>query len=511
MSKLLKKNAFTNFDPWVGFDLDSTLAMGLDDYSDPTVIGEPVPAMVELAKRYLASGMTVKVFTARVSDKARAGEIKAAIRAWTLKHIGTELESTCEKDPGLQEYFDDKAVGVTPDTGAVKTASMKGWMSPKGEVHWFRGQHAYEIPFEIYRQVEDEMKKKFPKKKRNLEWEEKWAAVAIAQGMGYARMGQEGSRYVYIHYDKDAPGGKEAALHALQYLKPKLGMEIRIETKPGTQSLWENNHVFDSPGLAAQFIRTGELPAKTAKTAKTRFNHDNLPSWEEFVQYHGGPEGLQKILNLSDYYAERITSAFEDDTEGMSDEERDEFLTNVVMNETRNRYQSIVSFFDGLNFPLEVYREITVPSLDSIKFDSIGVYWTWDENAAEAHWGQGSGRYVKFAAEINADIVDWDTSIMCNLDPSLGEEEKELRLFDGASFELLGYGVRDGYRKRDEEWVPMQRRVTAKLSAKELIVRRTKKAAKLAAKKAASPIGSPVPVTETPAFKAWFGASRVCR
>ena len=344
MSKLLNKNAFTNFEPWVGFDLDGTLAMGLEDYSDPTVIGEPVPAMVELVKRYLASGMTVKVFTARVSDKARAGEIKAAIRAWTLKHIGIELDSTCEKDPGLQEYFDDKAVGVKADTG---------------------------------------------------------------------------------------------------------------------------------------------------KIAKVKFTHENLPDWRTFVKYHGGIKGLSNILNFRDY-AENIADVYEDQMEGMSDEEKGEFLDEKILQQTERRYDEVTDFFFSLNFPLEVYREITVPSLDNIKFDSIGVYWTWDEDAAEAHWGQGTGYRVKFAAEINADIVDWDTSIMCNLDPSLGEDEKEIRLFDGASFEILGYEVRTSYKGRDAEWVPMQRRVTAKLSAKELIVRRANKKAKLASKKASRPVKSPV-------------------
>lgn len=110
---------------WIGVDLDGTLAI-YDKWEGPTTIGEPVPAMLERVKRWHAEGLRVKVFTARAwSDGSpeRSAEAVAAIdaiRAWTLKHVGVELEVTCVKDFGMVELWDDRAVSVVHNEGTLR-------------------------------------------------------------------------------------------------------------------------------------------------------------------------------------------------------------------------------------------------------------------------------------------------------------------------------------------------------------------------------------------------------
>lgn len=115
---------------WVGFDLDGTLAV-YDGFKGPEVIGEPIPEMIEQVKRFLARGVQVKIFTARVwsppigstsRDRERQTEAllaKASIIKWCQEHIGVALEVTCVKDYGMLALFDDRAIQVRMNTGEI--------------------------------------------------------------------------------------------------------------------------------------------------------------------------------------------------------------------------------------------------------------------------------------------------------------------------------------------------------------------------------------------------------
>jgi hypothetical protein len=106
---------------WIAVDLDGTLAM-YDGWVDEHHIGEPVPAMAFRVRKWLADDKTVKIFTARVSsNQGRAvstvDAIRKGIQDWTEKHFGVRLEVVCEKDYGMIELWDDRAVQVVPNTG----------------------------------------------------------------------------------------------------------------------------------------------------------------------------------------------------------------------------------------------------------------------------------------------------------------------------------------------------------------------------------------------------------
>ncbi len=112
---------------WIGVDLDGTLAQ-YAGWVDELHIGEPVPAMVDRVKGWLAEGREVRIFTARV---AHAGvvlfnndgserdprAVTLAIEAWCKQHIGQGLPITCTKDFGMIELWDDRCVQIEPNTG----------------------------------------------------------------------------------------------------------------------------------------------------------------------------------------------------------------------------------------------------------------------------------------------------------------------------------------------------------------------------------------------------------
>lgn len=100
---------------WIGVDLDGTLAKSGGKF-DPDKVGEPIGAMVKRVKDWLEQGKKVKIFTARASTDDFD---PAPIKAWCEKHLGQELEITCEKDIGMEELWDDRAVQVVKNTGEV--------------------------------------------------------------------------------------------------------------------------------------------------------------------------------------------------------------------------------------------------------------------------------------------------------------------------------------------------------------------------------------------------------
>lgn len=107
---------------WVGFDLDGTLAV-YTGWKGPDHIGEPIPPMIAKVKELLEAGTDVRIFTARVCSQCSPEELEIAketIKAWCKEHIGQELLITAEKDWGMIEYYDDRAVGVEYNTGQIK-------------------------------------------------------------------------------------------------------------------------------------------------------------------------------------------------------------------------------------------------------------------------------------------------------------------------------------------------------------------------------------------------------
>lgn len=104
-------------EPWIGFDLDGTLAC-YEKWEGPDKIGKPVPAMIVILKQHLAAGDVVKIFTARVADDPK-GIARKAIQAWCRKHIGRVLPITNEKDNAMVRLYDDRAVAVEKNTGKL--------------------------------------------------------------------------------------------------------------------------------------------------------------------------------------------------------------------------------------------------------------------------------------------------------------------------------------------------------------------------------------------------------
>lgn len=73
-------------------------------------------------------------------------------------------------------------------------------------------------------------------------------------------------------------------------------------------------------------------------------------------------------------------------------------------------------------------------------FTGLGVCWSWDKSKAEAHWGKGS-ILMEVDAIIPWSAIDQRLTFSLNMNPSLGEDEAEIRVHE--SVELLVLGVNE--------------------------------------------------------------------
>lgn len=106
--------------PWIGVDLDGTLAKYMPgDFKTygPAHVGEPIGPMVEHVKMLLSQGKDVRIFTARAYEAA-PGVIRA-IEDWSTRVFGYALPVTCIKDYWMTDLYDDRAIPVERNTGLL--------------------------------------------------------------------------------------------------------------------------------------------------------------------------------------------------------------------------------------------------------------------------------------------------------------------------------------------------------------------------------------------------------
>jgi len=98
--------------PWIGVDLDGTLARDLGSARGDE-IGSPIEPMLVRVQKWIAEGRTVKIFTARASSPRQV----AAIKEWLASCGLPDLEVTNVKDQRMIELWDDRCVQVTTNLG----------------------------------------------------------------------------------------------------------------------------------------------------------------------------------------------------------------------------------------------------------------------------------------------------------------------------------------------------------------------------------------------------------
>jgi hypothetical protein len=149
---------------------------------------------------------------------------------------------------------------------------------------------------------------------------------------------------------------------------------------------------------------------------------------------------------LLDYYIEDNNLDFNDKDEIQNSDDFFNFIKSDLTSYYENFMDNIYDIIS--NNTLKIYRSITVDDdwLDNFIIDNrnIGIYWSFDENAAEPHWGEYGKNEVIFEALINENEIDWKTTIELNVNPTYSDE-KEIRLFENTELNIISIKFNDEY------------------------------------------------------------------
>ncbi len=156
-------------------------------------------------------------------------------------------------------------------------------------------------------------------------------------------------------------------------------------------------------------------------------------------------EKLKK--NKSDYVSYIIQYAIENNIEDDEVNENSIEFKDWLYNRVKKAYNYTIAYFKDLigyknNNNIFIYRALTINDSFYNDFKNygkhLGIYWTFDENAAEAHYGKydiHSNEAVIYS-EINEQYVNWDETIYLNTNINW-EMEKEIRLFKNTPLKIL--------------------------------------------------------------------------
>lgn len=145
---------------------------------------------------------------------------------------------------------------------------------------------------------------------------------------------------------------------------------------------------------------------------------------------------LRKELRSSgwDKYVEHRVPEFEEDCLGYV---RDTFPEDATDDERLDAAWAL--YYEWLverisEFDTKVYRAVRLDSLDELRLDRLGLYWTWDEEAAEPYWGEGRGKDYIIEGIVDRGDVDWGETLRAN---ARHPEEKEVSIKEGAPIDVV--------------------------------------------------------------------------
>ena len=177
---------------------------------------------------------------------------------------------------------------------------------------------------------------------------------------------------------------------------------------------------------------------------KELFNNDyNLRS---YVLQYIYEEGYTLDIDYSDIDPNADDEIIEELSETSEFKEWFKYELEVRIENLKELFEELIDY-DGT---ITLWREMRVSDdyidkLLSGQIKRIGEYWTYDEDAAESHWGNFNLKNkILFETNIKENYINWEDTFILNLDESL-KEEKEVRLFKNTPIKLSNIKFNDVY------------------------------------------------------------------
>lgn len=190
------------------------------------------------------------------------------------------------------------------------------------------------------------------------------------------------------------------------------------------------------------FIPRNEEARNVLNIINESVDHDTLNGMiEEAIDivindmdWGGGDGEMLQDMYLERYYDE--DSEEYDELQGADpyelfteNENFNKFVKAYFYRDATYAVNEISSKIDGDT--ISVYRVITAPKDWNPEAQPLGIYWSWDARAAEAHWMENHSHEYTISGDVHVDNVEWALSIALNIHPSLGDE-REIRVVEGS-------------------------------------------------------------------------------
>ena len=183
-------------------------------------------------------------------------------------------------------------------------------------------------------------------------------------------------------------------------------------------------------------IHFEEISIEDIKPFTFRYIENNFRQEMDREKYLDLFEDVQKISDSSEL--EAIFNKYDLDWNKFKDiaEEVDKY--DQIYSEYYEAFNSWVHSNDGV-----VYRAMQIPSklddLKDIEYKGVGIYWSYEEEGAETHWGSGDKNEIVLVAEVEPEDVNWEESLYksyYNL-----SEEMEVVLNVNTSIDITGFKI----------------------------------------------------------------------
>jgi len=157
-----------------------------------------------------------------------------------------------------------------------------------------------------------------------------------------------------------------------------------------------------------------------------------------------------KTEDFIDHYLERyieINDLTEDENEVRNSHDFREHIENglrVNLEEASSDINSMINH-DGM---ITIYRMMRVDGnwITHLKSQGkrLGIFWSWEKDAADAHWGEWNSPVKNNTAiievSINEKYVDWIDTFELNIHPYYSDE-KEIRLFKNTPLNIKSISI----------------------------------------------------------------------
>jgi oligoribonuclease (3'-5' exoribonuclease)/8-oxo-dGTP pyrophosphatase MutT (NUDIX family) len=188
------------------------------------------------------------------------------------------------------------------------------------------------------------------------------------------------------------------------------------------------------------FMKAGNKPGFRDKwlSDQDSANLDDYVGFDESdfeydPDYHGTEKEYKKFLE--EERDEKIQDYFED----KSQEFLADFSQAAKVNGDKIKIYRCVTVKDSQKYADDLGRGKYPKG-----FSGLGIFWSWNFEAAECHWGKSENPDIVYLiGEVPLSAVDVTTTLIKNLHTSLGEE-KEIQLKEGAKITLISVATDHG-------------------------------------------------------------------